>query len=63
MENETEMSEEEAQRRIANAFEALDQVYQLHAPDQSKEEWWCNHCDVEWPCETEKIILESLELT
>lgn len=63
MENETEISEEEAQQRITEAFETLDKVYQLHAPDQSTDEWRCSHCDVEWPCPTEKIILDGLRIT
>lgn len=65
MSNETEqpMSEEEAQKRIASAFATLDSVYLLHAPvDQNEEAWRCGHCDVQWPCATEAIILEGLGL-
>lgn len=65
MSNETEqpMSEQEAQQRIAAAFATLDRVYLLHAPADDKAEiWQCGHCDVQWPCATEAIILEGLGL-
>lgn len=57
------ISEEEAQRRIQAAFLTLDAVYNLHAPkDTEAEAWECGHCEVEWPCETERIVLEGLGL-
>ena len=57
------MSEEEAQARIAAAFKTLDEVYLLHAPkDQTVEVWECGHCNVQWPCETERIVLDNLGL-
>lgn len=58
------MSEAEAQQRIANAFATLDAIYLLHAPaDDKAEVWQCKHCDVQWPCETETLILDGLGLT
>lgn len=58
------ISEEEAQKRIEAAFATLDAIYLLHAPkDQNAENWECGHCDVAWPCETERIILDGLGLT
>lgn len=55
------MTEEQAQERIAKAFLALDDIYNLHAPaDQTVEAWECKHCNVQWPCETERIILDAL---
>jgi hypothetical protein len=57
------ISEQEAQRRIQSAFLTLDAVYNLHAPkDPANEVWECGHCEVAWPCETERIILDGLEL-
>jgi hypothetical protein len=63
--NEVQLTDEEAQERIKSMFIALDAIYKLHRPDQEKEVWICQHCsncdgDVEWPCPTEKIILEAL---
>ena len=65
MSNETEqpMSEQEAQERIASAFATLDRIYLLHAPaDDKAEVWECGYCKVQWPCDTEAIILEGLGL-
>lgn len=57
------ISEQEAQRRIQAAFLTLDAVYNLHAPkDPENDVWECGHCDTAWPCETERIILDGLEL-
>ena len=57
------ITEEEAQRRIESAFATLDAIYLLHGPkDQSVEAWGCGHCNVQWPCETERIILDGLGL-
>lgn len=57
------ISEEEAQRRIQAAFLTLDAVYNLHAPkDTEAEAWECGHCEIAWPCETERIVLEGLGL-
>jgi hypothetical protein len=63
--NEIQLTDEEAQERIKSMFIALDAIYKLHGPNQEKEVWICQHCsncdgDVEWPCPTEKIILEAL---
>jgi hypothetical protein len=63
--NEVQLTDEEAQDRIKSMFIALDQIYSLHGPNQEAEPWICSHCsdcngDVEWPCATEKIILEAL---
>jgi hypothetical protein len=65
--NEIQLTDEEAQERIKSMFIALDAIYKLHGPNQEKEVWICQHCsncdgDVEWPCPTEKIILEALEV-
>lgn len=58
------MTEEEAQQRIANAFATLDAIYLLHAPkNQDVDVWECKSCDAQWPCETEKLILDGLGLT
>jgi hypothetical protein len=58
------ITEEEAQARIQSAFLTLDAIYNLHGPaDQDAEVWQCGHCDVQWPCETEKLILDGLGLT
>lgn len=62
-ETEYQMTEQEAQQKIASAFKTLDLVYLLHSPkDQNEEVWTCSHCSVTWPCETEAIILEGLGL-
>jgi hypothetical protein len=63
--NKVELTDEEAQERIKSMFMALDEIYKLHGPNQESEVWTCQHCsncdgDVEWPCQTEKIILEAL---
>lgn len=56
-----QITDEEAQERIANMFNALDAIYNLHAPNQTEEVWTCDECDgAEWPCKTEKLVLESL---
>lgn len=58
------IDEQEARQRIANAFTTLDAIYLLHAPkDQESEAWECKTCDVIWPCETERLILDGLGLT
>jgi len=58
------MSEAEAQQRVANAFSTLDAIYLLHAPEDDKAEvWQCGHCKIQWPCETETLILDGLGLT
>ena len=62
-----ELTNEEAQERIQNMFIALDKIYNLHAPHTEQEPWICKHCsdcngDVPFPCETQKIVLESLGL-
>lgn len=63
-ETEYQMTEQEAQEKIASAFRTIDLVYLLHAPeDQEAETWVCGHCKVNWPCETEMIILDGLGLT
>lgn len=60
----TPITEEEAKARIAAAFKTLDEVYLLHAPkDQTVEIWECSHCNVNWPCETERIVLDNLAVT
>lgn len=60
---EVTLTEEEAQARISAAFLALDEIYQLHGPNQSTDAWTCDECNgAEWPCKTEKIILTSLGL-
>ncbi len=62
-ETEYQMTEQEAQEKIASAFRTLDLVYLLHSPkDQNEEPWTCSHCNVAWPCATEAIILEGLGL-
>lgn len=62
-ETEYQMTEQEAQEKIASAFRTLDLVYLLHSPKDQKEEIWvCGHCEVNWPCATEAIILEGLGL-
>jgi hypothetical protein len=63
--NEVQLTDEEAQERIRNMFLALDAIYKLHGPNQQVDPWICQTCsncdgDVAWPCETEKIILDSL---
>jgi len=63
--NEVQLTDKEAQDRIKSMFIALDQIYSLHGPNQESDPWICSHCsdcngDVEWPCQTEKIILEAL---
>tara|TARA_R110001606_G_scaffold265516_1_gene414546 strand:- start:887 stop:1090 length:204 start_codon:yes stop_codon:yes gene_type:complete len=61
--NNVELTDEEAQERIANMFIALDTIYNLHKPNQAEEVWTCTECnDAEWPCNTEKIILETLNV-
>lgn len=61
--NNAELTDEEAQERIANMFIALDSIYNLHKPNQAEEVWTCTECnDAEWPCNTEKIILETLNV-
>ena len=56
-----EITDEEAQERINNMFIALDSVYNLHAPNQAEEVWTRDECNgAQWPCNTEKIILETL---
>lgn len=48
---------------LAVVFGTLDTVYQLHAPedpDSETDPGMCKHCNVEFPCETEQIILEGL---
>lgn len=58
------MTEEEAQERIQAAFATLDAIYLLHAPkSQLVDLWECKTCDVQWPCETERLILDGLGLT
>ena len=58
-----QLTDKEAQERIAAMFNALDAVYNLHAPDQTEEVWICPECNgAEWPCKTEKIVLGSLGL-
>jgi|694.fasta_scaffold30476_2 hypothetical protein len=62
-----DLTDTEAQERIQNMFIALDKIYNLHAPDQTTEPWTCKHCTncdgpVEFPCPTEKLVLESLGL-
>lgn len=62
-----ELSDEEAQQRIASMVMALDEIYQLHAPNTETMPWICSHCsncngDIEFPCETEAIILKALGL-
>ena len=60
---EPQITDEQAQEQIANMFIALDAVYNLHSPNQASDVWTCDECNgVEWPCKTEKIILESLKL-
>lgn len=61
------LTDAEAQERIQNMFIALDKIYNLHGPNMEQEPWTCKHCsncdgDVEFPCPTEKIVLESLGL-
>jgi len=59
--NAQELTDEQAQERIANMFVALDTIYKLHAPNQAEEVWTCDECSgAQWPCSTEKIILETL---
>jgi mannose-6-phosphate isomerase-like protein (cupin superfamily) len=61
--NNVELTDEEAQERIANMFIALDSIYNLHKPNQAEEVWTCTECNgAEWPCNTEKIILETLNV-
>jgi hypothetical protein len=65
MSNETEQpaTTEEVQQRVAAAFATLDRIYLLHAPaDAEAEAWECGHCNVQWPCMTEALILEGLGL-
>jgi hypothetical protein len=62
---EQQLTDEEAQQRIASMMLALDAIYQLHAPNTDNEPWTCSHCsscdgDVEFPCQTETIILRAL---
>ena len=48
---------------LAYVFGTLDTVYQLHAPERPDDEddpGNCTHCNVEFPCQTEDIILEGL---
>ena len=48
---------------LASIFVTLDSVYQLHAPERPEDEsdpGNCVHCDVDFPCPTEDIILEGL---
>jgi hypothetical protein len=48
---------------LAVVFGTLDTVYQLHAPEDPESEndpGMCKHCKVEFPCQTEEIILEGL---
>lgn len=64
---EVQLTDAEAQERIQNMFIALDKIYNLHGPNMEQEPWVCKHCsncdgDVEFPCPTEKIVLESLGL-
>lgn len=66
-EPQVELTDEEAQERIRQMFIALDAVYQLHAPNTEVMPWICSHCsncdgEVEFPCETEAIILRALGL-
>jgi hypothetical protein len=62
-ETDYQMSEQEAQEKIASAFRTLDLIYLLHAPeDQTVDAWVCKNCKVAWPCETEALILEGLGL-
>jgi hypothetical protein len=59
--NGPDITDEQAQERIANMFIALDTIYNLHAPNQAEEVWTCDECSgAQWPCNTEKIILETL---
>jgi hypothetical protein len=59
--NAQDITDEQAQERIANMFVALNAVYNLHAPNQAEEVWTCDECSgAQWPCNTEKIILETL---
>ncbi len=61
--NDVQLTDEEAQTRIAAAFLALNDIYELHAPNQAEATWTCDECNgAEWPCKTEKIILEALGL-
>jgi hypothetical protein len=48
---------------LAYVFGTLDTVYQLHAPERPEDEddpGNCTHCEVDFPCPTEEIILEGL---
>lgn len=68
-EQEPQISDEEAQAQIQSMMLALDAIYNLHCPKDTKaDEWVCNECttcdgDVAWPCNTEQIILAALGLT
>lgn len=60
---EVKLSDEEAQARIAAAFLALNDIYELHAPNQTEAAWTCDECNgAEWPCKTEQVILTALGL-
>ena len=48
---------------LASIFVTLDGVYQLHSPERPEDEndpGNCVHCNVDFPCPTEDIILEGL---
>lgn len=61
---ETVKTEQEINEQIGKAFITLDAIYNLHAPaDETVEVWMCKHCNVQWPCETEQLILDGLGLT
>lgn len=67
-EQETALTDEQAQERIRNMFIALDDIYTLHKPNTTEEQWVCEHCtncdgEVNWPCPTAKIILDTLGVT
>lgn len=58
-----EITDAEAQQKIAAMFETLNEVYLLHAPDQEVTPWTCKECNgTEWPCKTAKIVLDGLGL-
>lgn len=48
---------------LASVFVTIDSVYQLHAPERPEDEsdpGNCVHCNIDFPCPTEDIILEGL---
>ena len=48
---------------LAVVFTTLDDVYRLHIPENPEAEGdpgKCTHCDVDFPCQTQDIIMNGM---